>query len=63
MPGAYQHLTPQMQEVAASIVETNMPEELAGFHFKIKAEELICLFLLEFLKRRYVQGYPLIPRM
>ncbi len=45
-------ISPQMQEVAAKIVEANVPEQLHDFYFKLKAEELIYCLFVELLKRQ-----------
>ncbi|MET3029296.1 AraC family transcriptional regulator [Flavobacterium sp. UW10123] len=44
-------ISPKIQEVALEIIESDVPDTLADFFFKIKAEELICLTLKELLKR------------
>ena len=44
-------VSPKIQEVALEIIETDVPDTLADFFFKIKAEELICLTLKELFKR------------
>jgi len=44
-------VSPKIQEVALEIIESDVPDTLADFFFKIKAEELICLTLKELLKR------------
>ncbi len=52
-------ISPEIQDVAARIVKASVPEELTDYYLKIKAEELICLFFVEFLKRRHIPSYPL----
>ncbi|UKB85646.1 AraC family transcriptional regulator [Chryseobacterium sp. MEBOG06] len=47
-----QIISPQIQEVAAEIVEKEIIEELQKFYLKVKTEELIFLLLLELLKRK-----------
>jgi len=42
---------PKIQEVALEIIESDIPDYLSDFFFKIKAEELICLTLKELFKR------------
>jgi len=44
-------VSPKIQEVALEIIESDVPDTLADFFFKIKAEELICLTLKELFKR------------
>ncbi len=52
-------ISPEIQVVAAKILEANVHEKLHDFYFKLKAEELIYLFFVELLKREQVQHYPL----
>ncbi|MGE8339510.1 MAG: helix-turn-helix domain-containing protein [Flavobacterium sp.] len=44
-------LSPKIQQVAIEIIQTDVPDSLSDFFFKIKAEELICLTLKELFKR------------
>jgi len=44
-------LSPKIQQVAIEIIQTDVPDSLTDFFFKIKAEELICLTLKELFKR------------
>lgn len=44
-------LSPGIQQVAIEIIQTDIPDSLSNFFFKIKAEELICLALKELFKR------------
>jgi AraC-like DNA-binding protein len=44
-------LSPKIQQVAMEIIQTDVPDSLTDFFFKIKAEELICLTLKELFKR------------
>ena len=44
-------LSPKIQQVAIEIIQTDVPDSLNDFFFKIKAEELICLTLKELFKR------------
>jgi AraC-like DNA-binding protein len=52
-------ISPEIQQVAAKIFEANLPEQLSDFYFKLRAEELIFLFLTELLKRQQTHAYPL----
>jgi hypothetical protein len=52
-------VSPEIQQVAAKIFEANLPEQLSDFYFKLRAEELIFLFLAELLKRQQTPVYPL----
>ena len=52
-------LSPKMQDVAAEIIESNIPEALNNFFYKLKAQELIYLFFIELLKRQDLRSYPL----
>jgi len=45
--------------LAASVLETQVPEQLSNFYYRIKAEELIFLFFRMFLKRSTIPAYPL----
>lgn len=54
-----QLISPEIQRVAANIVEMNVPESLRNFYLKVKAEELICLFFVELLKRQDIGNYSL----
>jgi AraC-like DNA-binding protein len=45
-------LSPGIQEVAAAVVMADPPKELQEYYYKIKAEELIYLLLVELLKRQ-----------
>lgn len=46
-------LSPKIQQVAIEIIQTDVPDSLTDFFFKIKAEELICLTLKELFKREH----------
>ena len=52
-------VSPEIQQVAARIVEADVPEPLGDFYLKLKAEELIYLFFVSLLKRQHVAPYPL----
>lgn len=52
-------VSPKIQEVALEIMESDIPDSLANFFFKIKAEELICLTLKELFKRDAPTVHPL----
>jgi len=52
-------ISPKIQEVALDILESDIPDSLSDFYFKIKAEELICLTLKELLKRGHYKVYAL----
>ncbi|SFM88072.1 AraC-type DNA-binding protein [Chitinophaga sp. YR627] len=45
-------LSPGIQDIAAAIVMADPPKELQEYYYKIKAEELIYLLLVELLKRQ-----------
>lgn len=45
-------LSPEIQEVAAAVVIADPPKDLQEYYYKIKAEELIYLLLVELLKRQ-----------
>jgi len=51
--------SPAMQAVAAEIMAADAPPELQGYYLKLKAEELLYLFLAELLKREHAPLYPL----
>jgi len=44
-------ISPKIQAIALEIIESDIPDSLTDFYFKIKAEELICLTLKELCKR------------
>lgn len=44
-------VSPKIQEISLEIIESDIPDYLTEFYFKIKAEELICLTLKELFKR------------
>lgn len=44
-------VSPSIQKVADEINQTQIPESLQSFYFRVKAEELVCLLFLELLKR------------
>ena len=52
-------ISPTMQAVAAQLVAAEAPAELRRYYQKVKAEELVYLFLAELLKRRHAPVYPL----
>jgi AraC-like DNA-binding protein len=52
-------LSPPMQAVAAQLVAADAPPTLRTYYLKLKAEELIFLFLVELLKRGQASIYPL----
>ncbi|WP_375438249.1 helix-turn-helix transcriptional regulator [uncultured Hymenobacter sp.] len=52
-------ISPTMQAVAAQLVAADAPAELRRYYLKVKAEELIYLFLVELLKRQHAPEYPL----
>ena len=52
-------ISPEIQKVAASIVEANVPEQLTDFYLKLKAEEMIYLFFVELTKRQNITSYSL----
>ena len=52
-------ISPGIQDVATRIAGANVPEQLEGFYYKLKAQELIYLFFVELLKRHNTAGYPL----
>jgi AraC-like DNA-binding protein len=59
-PYLYEELSSvEIQDVAADIIAANVPEGLSDFYFRLKAEELIYLFFIAFLKRKNVASYPL----
>lgn len=59
-PYLYEEISsPDIQDVAALIVRANVPEPLQTFYYRLKAEELIYLFLLDFLRRQDVPSQPL----
>ncbi|WP_138476894.1 helix-turn-helix transcriptional regulator [Dyadobacter bucti] len=49
----------QMQEVAAKIVDADVPADLNNFYFKLRAQELIYFLFAELLKREHVASQPL----
>lgn len=52
-------VSPKIQKVALEILESDIPDPLSGFYFKIKAEELICLTLKELIKRGHSKVFAL----
>ncbi|MDR7371179.1 AraC family transcriptional regulator [Flavobacterium aquidurense] len=52
-------VSPKIQEVALEILESDIPDSLSVFYFKIKAEELICLTLKELFKRGHSKVHAL----
>ena len=52
-------ISPPMQAVAAQLVAAEAPAERRRYYQKLKAEELVYLFLAELLKRRHAPVYPL----
>ena len=52
-------ISPDIQQVAASIFDIKAPEQLADFFLKVKAEEMIYLFFVDLLKRENTVAYPL----
>ena len=59
-PYLYEELiSPEIQHLAAKIIEVNVPDELRDFYLRIKAEEMIYLFLTALMKRESVASYPL----
>jgi AraC-like DNA-binding protein len=51
-------ISPEIQNVAAKLLAEDMFKELQDFYYKLKAEELIYLFLQELLKRESAVSYP-----
>jgi len=59
-PFLYEEIgSPDIQIVAASLLEGQVPAELSNFYYRVKAEELILLFFSMFLKRSAIPAYPL----
>lgn len=59
-PYVYEELvSSEIQQIAAQIVTANVPAELHDFYIRIKAQELICLFFIELIKRGQTAAYPL----
>ncbi|GAB4022817.1 helix-turn-helix transcriptional regulator [Spirosoma koreense] len=59
-PYVYEELiSPGIQQVAAQLVGALVPQPLHDFYLKIKAQELICLFFVELLKRQGTVSYSL----
>jgi AraC-like DNA-binding protein len=52
-------ISPEIREVASKIVTANAKEELYDFYCRLKAEELIYLFLAELQQRQHTAIYPL----
>jgi len=52
-------ISPEIQAVAAKILEVNENSPLSDFYLKLKAGEMIYLLFLELLKRQNKAGYPL----
>jgi len=51
-PFVYEELmSPTMQQVAAALVAANVPADVRPYYQRVKAEELLCLFLAELVKR------------
>ena len=53
--------SPDIQAVAAAIVAANAPDSLENFYIKLKAEELLYMFLAELVKRQQTGHNPLKP--
>ena len=45
-------ISPPVQKVANEIINEEIPTDLQGFYFRVKAEELICRLFVELLKRK-----------
>ena len=61
-PCVYEAISsPQIQDLAAQLLTATVPALLHDFYYKLKAEELIYLFLLEFIRRQHVPGPALRP--
>jgi AraC-like DNA-binding protein len=59
LPFLYEEISsPEILSAAAEIMAEGTHKALKHFHYRIKAEELICLFLHELLKRKGGAGYP-----
>lgn len=52
-------VSPEIQHVAAKILEANVPEQLGDFYLRLKVEELIYLFFVELFKRQHTAHYPI----
>lgn len=52
-------VSPEIQAIAAKIIEVNENSPLADFYLKLKAGEMIYLFFIELLKRQNKAAYPL----
>ena len=52
-------ISPAMQAVAAEVLTPDAPGHLHHYYLRLKAEELIYLFLAELLKRQHAPVYPL----
>jgi len=52
-------ISPSIQEVATAIFKSDVGDVLSQFFYKLKAEELMYLFLVELLKREQFTYYPL----
>lgn len=46
-----ERMSPAMQQVAAAFVAADVPAEVRPYYQRVKAEELLCLFLAELVKR------------
>ena len=51
-------ISPEIQDAATKIVTADASNELLDFYYKLKAEELIYLFLIELVKRKDIGNYP-----
>ncbi|GLU54490.1 helix-turn-helix transcriptional regulator [Dyadobacter frigoris] len=52
-------ISPEIQTIAAKIVEADANAQLSDFYYRIKAEELIYMLFVELSKRGNVHNYPL----
>lgn len=59
-PYLYEEIvTPEMLDVAASLLSNDIPEGLEDFYFRLKAEQLIYLFFVALSGREHHVSYPL----
>jgi AraC-like DNA-binding protein len=52
-------ISPAIRDAAGDIVQAAVPEQLQDFYCRVKAEELVCLFFAELIKRESRLSLPL----
>lgn len=52
-------ISPQMQKIATELLSGTLPTDFNHYYYKLKAQELIFLFITELFKRPQLRTYPL----